>query len=346
MAACWRALASRPGIDLHVIHLDSLNGKGTPFDAAKLMAGISNEMFHPSRQDLDEYLFNATAAREPDVIVVCGWLFWPYTKLFAAQRFQKAGKVLGMDSPWRGTLAQRFARFRLSQLVSRLDLVVTASDRTAEYARRIGVPEPRLRTGFYGFDHRRFASAAAERPTPWPRQFLFTARYAPEKNVSTLIRAYERYRASVASPWGLTCVGTGPEGSVIKNAAGVVDRGFVQPADLPAIFAQHGAFVLPSRFEPWGVVLGEAAAAGLPVICSSACGAAADVVRPYYNGLIVAAGDADGLMRAMQWVHEHEEQLPEMGKRGQALADAFSAESWAERWHNYLIESCAASRES
>ena len=345
MAECWRALAARPGVDLHVIHLESLSGRPIPFDIDRLMNGISSEKFQRSRPNLDEYLFGAVEARQPDVIVVCGWLFWPYTRLLSAKPFSGVAKILGMDSPWRGTWAQRLARFRLSNVVSNVDLFITASDRTTEYARRIGVPDRQIRSGYYGFDFESFSAAARKRPTPWPRQFLFTARYAPEKNVGTLLRAYERYRASVPNPWGLTCVGAGPDAHLIRNAAGVVDRGFVQPDELPAMFAEHGAFVLPSTFEPWGVVIAEAAGAGLPVICSSACGAAVDIVRPYFNGLVVAPDDAAGLTRAFTWIHEHESELATMGRRGQGLAEAFSAESWAVRWHNYLFEAQASKQE-
>jgi len=95
---------------------------------------------------------------------------------------------------------------------------------------------------------------------------------------------------------------------------------------------------MASHFEPWGVAIAEAAASGLPLICTTACGASVDLVRPYYNGLLAAPRDVDGLARAMQWIHEHESELPIMGKRSHALAEAFSAEAWAARWHNYLLE--------
>jgi len=176
------------------------------------------------------------------------------------------------------------------------------------------------------------------RPAQWPRQFLFAGRYVPAKDLETLIRAYSAYRRRVANPWSLTCAGQGPDGRLLQGVEGVTNIGFAQPAHLPELFAGHGAFVLPSRFEPWGVVLGEAAAAGLPVVCSSACGAAADLVRPYYNGIVVPPGDVDGLSRAMHWIHDHESELRIMGQRGQALAAAFSAQAWAVRWHNYALE--------
>ena len=94
---------------------------------------------------------------------------------------------------------------------------------------------------------------------------------------------------------------------------------------------------------PWGVVIAEASAAGLPVICSSACGAASDLVRSYFNGVVVPPETPAALARAMRWIHERQSELPEIGRRGQSLAAAFSAESWAVRWHNYLIEAVDAS---
>ena len=341
-AACWRALARHPGIDLHVVHIDRLGRTPNPFDAARLLNGLSNQMLDTSAPDLDTVMLRAVSERDPDVVVLCGWVFWPYTRLVNAPALGRARKLLGMDTPWRGTLVQRLARYRLAHFMRDLDLVVTAGERSAEYARRIGVPERKLRTGYYGFDYCSFVSRAAERPAAWPRQFLYVGRYVPPKDLDTLTRAYRLYRDQVNDPWGLTCHGGGPDAALLKDVPGLVDRGFAPPDALPSILAAHGAFVLPSRFEPWGVVIAEAAAAGLPIVCTTACGAAADIVRPYYNGVVVPPEDPPALARALRWIHDHETELPTAGRRGQALAEAFSAEAWAERWHHYMLEVCAA----
>jgi glycosyltransferase involved in cell wall biosynthesis len=337
-AACWRAMSRRRGIDLHVVHVDRVGSAPNPFDANGLLDGISNEMLDTTRPDLEQTMLRAVADRDPDVVVLCGWVYWPYTRLIHAAPLQRARKLLGMDTPWRGTLLQRLARYRLGHFIRDIDLVVVAGERSAEYARRIGVPQARLRTGFYGFDYCAFAAAAARRPVEWPRQFLYAGRYAAEKDLPTLLAAYRHYRSTVNDPWGLTCRGTGPARRLLENVDGVVDGGFAQPSALPEIFANHGAFVLPSRFEPWGVVIAEAAAAGLPIVCSMECGAAADMVRPYYNGIVVPPADSVALAKAMQWVHEHAGKLPAMGARGQALAQSYSAEAWAQRWHEYMLE--------
>jgi glycosyltransferase involved in cell wall biosynthesis len=339
MAACWRALASRADVDLHILlarnEVESINN---PFEIAPLLSGLSHEIFAAGRPDIDQWLPPTVMQRRPDVIVLCGWTFWPYTKLAQHPELSHVRFVLGMDSPWKGTIRQRVGRIRLSALMRRMSAVVTAGERSDEYAIRLGVPARRLHHGYYGFDHQPLATVLEQRNArgSWPRQFLFAGRFVPEKDLGTLIAAYKLYRGRVADAWGLTCCGTGPEGRLLEGVPGVTNAGFVQPPDLPAVLRGHGAFVIASRFEPWGVVLAEAASSGLPIVCTSACGASVDLVRSYYSGLVVPPGDAEAFARALQWIHEHEDQLPVMGSRGRALADAYTAESWATRWYHYL----------
>ncbi len=341
MAACWKALARRPGIDLHIVHTRQLFEHATRFDLDPLLSGLSNQEFSKDAPDLDGWLLEQVTGRRPDVVVICGWIFWPYTKLMQSKQLENATMVLGMDSPWQGTLRQRLAHLRLGAVAKAADLVVSASERSAEYARRIGVPADRIRSGYYGFDYERFSPVADQRslqPGRWPRRFLFVGRYVEQKDLTTLVAAYSLYRQGVSNPWGLTCCGAGTQASLLQGVPGVVDAGFTQPQDQPGLFRDHGAFVLPSKFEPWGVVLAEAAASGLPLVCTTACGAGLDLVRPYFNGLVTPPGDVPRLARALRWMHDHEDELPLMGRRGQALAEGFSAEAWAVRWHNYLLE--------
>ncbi len=341
MAACWQALAQRPGIELHILHTEQLTAQVSPFQLAPLLAGLSHQRFAKDIANVDRWLLEQVAGFRPDVVVICGWIFWPYTRLMSAKALEPVKMVLGMDSPWRGTPVQRLARFRLGGIARQTDLAVTAGERSATYAQRMGIPERRIRGGLYGFDYDRFSPVADRRLSltgRWPRQFLFTGRYVEQKDLATLMSAFSEYRRGVSEPWGLTCCGTGDDAWRLREQPGVTDAGFTQPADQPGVFARHGALVLASTFEPWGVALAEAAASGLPLVCTTACGAAADLVRPYYNGLLTTAGDVAGLARALRWIHDHEDELPAMGRRGQALAEGFSAQAWATRWHQYLLE--------
>jgi glycosyltransferase involved in cell wall biosynthesis len=82
-------------------------------------------------------------------------------------------------------------------------------------------------------------------------------------------------------------------------------------------------------------VIHEAATAGLPIICSSSCGAAARLVLDGYNGAVVPAGNPEALARAMTHVSTMEAaKRAEMGLRGRALAGQLTPRRWAE----YLLE--------
>ena len=158
-----------------------------------------------------------------------------------------------------------------------------------------------------------------------------------------LAEAYRRYRAASADPWPLMVVGIGPMDEELKAIDGVELLGFVPPEELPAVMTATGCFVLPSRFEPWGVVLQEAAAAGQAVICTSTCGGASRLVLDGYNGRVVAPDKVDELASAMTWVASADpEHRMAMSVRSTELAGQYTPTRWAEhladRCHELLPE--------
>jgi glycosyltransferase involved in cell wall biosynthesis len=96
--------------------------------------------------------------------------------------------------------------------------------------------------------------------------------------------------------------------------------------------ARAGAFVLASHNEPWGVVIHEATAAGLPVLCTDVCGAAADLVSDGHNGYLFAPGDADHLGRLMvRLTRMSDNDLQDMGRNSFELSRQFTPALWADR---------------
>ena len=87
---------------------------------------------------------------------------------------------------------------------------------------------------------------------------------------------------------------------------GVRFPGFVQYDHLPAYYAFASAFVHPALSEPWGLVVNEAAASGLPLLVSRSVGAAGELVRSEENGtLFDPTSDAD-IARALCWISSME----------------------------------------
>jgi glycosyltransferase involved in cell wall biosynthesis len=333
MAACWRALAERPDVELSII---AFAPEGDAAFSQSIMAGLRYELLDPIKRNDSDYIRERVSSLAPDVVVIPGWLHPPYVALASDSKLQRVRFVMGIDTSFTGSWRQRLARLKIGKLIDRMDLVVVAGERAFQLAKHLKVPDAKILRGVYGYDDRWLALTQQERSKDWPRHFLYVGRYVPEKAIGVLLDGYSRYRDSVDDPWPLTCCGTGPMAHTIAAAKGVLNLGFIQPADLPNLFLKHGAFVFVSRFEPWGVALAEAMASGLPAICSEAVGASVELVRHLHNGLLIATDHASALADAMRWMHEHYDRLPEMGQRAREFAMPFAAQRWAERWHERM----------
>lgn len=339
MSACWRALSQQAGIDAHVIAWESTGpGMDVAFHA-DLMSGLSARLLTEGERADASLLERLVAEQKPQVVVISGWAHAAQRALVRSDALRGARFVMTMDSPWRGTLRQRLGKYCIAGLVSRVDRVIVPGERAWQFARVLGFDEARIRRGMYGFDYDAVAPIFQQRRSAgWPKKFLYVGRYVEDKGLDVLVGAYRRYRAAATEPWELTCCGSGPIGSWLRDEPGVREIGFVSPAKLPGVFRDHGVFVMPSRFEPWGVAIAEAMGSGLPVVCTEACGASVELVRPMYNGLLAATDDARQLSDALRWCQEHYTRLPELGARAQPLAAAYSAQAWADRWARVFHE--------
>lgn len=346
MAACWRELASLPCVELHVLCYQNSKPSGeTAFDNS-LLDGIEHTFVDEKQRRDIPFIVKLVTGLKPDAIMLAGWASRAYKKLSSAHQLSSARFILAMDTPWRGDLRQRIARWRLAGFLSRMDWVVVSGKEARSYARVLGVPDSRIQKGVYAYDQRLFNESLFEERERlrggWPRKFLYVGRYAHEKAIDVLVDGYRRYRQLSKTPWPLDCYGAGPKSALLQGQTGIADHGFVQPVELPQVFVNHGALVLPSRYEPWGVVVAEAMAAGLPVVCSSACGAATSLLHNQFNGIEVAANDPDSLAQSLHWIERHHDELPLMGRQGMAVALAYSAEMWARRIYGMCATSPTA----
>jgi len=327
--ACWRELASRSNVDLSIYTPRTVY----PF-AESLLSGLPVHVLSGHEMADGGRFCETVIAEHPDVIVIPGWTYKCFTSLCFHPGLRDVKIVMAVDSAWEGSLRQLVSRIALFRLVKRLDGIIVAGERGRQFARYLGFSPERIFTSTYGFDYRAFSAVAERRRASesWPRSFVYVGRYVTVKGLDVLADAYRQYSRHVLEPWPLHCYGHGPLKERLQATAGVTVHDFVQPAELPATLAKHGVYLLPSLNEPWGVSLAEAAATALPCICSDKVSSGIDMVRHLYNGLVFAAGNAEALARCFCWAHEHVDYLPEMGRRAQIYAEAYSAEHWADRW--------------
>lgn len=344
MAACWRALAARPGVELRVIAFDPVKNANAPFDAS-ILRGIECTLVDPGDLARLDQVLAEEETRGPDAAVVPGWFHPAYVR--AARRFKTASIPVFMtiDHGWEGTLRQRVSVLAHRRYIRGMAGVFVGGERARQYALKLGARPETIHGGLYGFDAEAFSPLREQRSAAGglsPRVFLFVGRYVEAKGLDVLVEAYRRYRERVEHPWALSCCGRGPQGKLLAGVEGVTDHGFTQPSMLVERLLAANAFVLPSRFEPWGVALAEAAGSGLPILCSQAVGAAVELVHDFHNGRVVPTSDSAALASAMAWLHH----LPDpartaLGDASAAAASAYSAERWADRWADALREAVA-----
>ena len=330
MAACWRALNDSAEVDVFIIAFQALTE--TAF-GDRLMQGIPCKLLDLQARQDSNAIEQLVLSECPDVVVICGWLHQPYCKLVTATKLQNTAFVMGMDTPWKDNFRQRLAPLVLRSFLQRMDRVVVTGERIWQYAKRLGIASDLFDRGLYGIDYNSWVPLWEKRSqTDWPRSFLFIGRYIPVKAIDLLVQAYQDYRNLVENPWELVCCGQGELKSQLADRPGIIDRGFLQPTEMESVWQSAGAFILPSRFDPWPLAIVEAAAAGLPIICTDVCGSGVEAVRSWYNGLVIPEENTASIAKALLTLHQHHAELSLWGQRSQQLAAPYATDIWVDRW--------------
>jgi glycosyltransferase involved in cell wall biosynthesis len=224
-----------------------------------------------------------------------------------------------------------------SRRVRRYSAALVGGPRHRDYLVALGMPRDRIAFGYNAVDNDAFARAAdaARRSTegrrglPTPPYFLAVSRFVPEKNLPRLIGAFAAYRRVCRDrePWDLVLCGGGAGASEVAEAVrksgcpGAIHcPGFLQADELPRWYAFASAFVHPSLMEPWGLVVNEAAACGLPLLVSDRAGCVETLVPDgdpaRATGARFDPRDGFDMTRRLQWIAglaEHERRA--LGRR-------------------------------
>jgi 1,2-diacylglycerol 3-alpha-glucosyltransferase len=221
------------------------------------------------------------------------------------------------------------------------DTAFVSGRRAAAYLRTLGYQPAWLEIGYDVVDNKYFEARASYVPrkeaSSQNRPFLFVGRLDPVKNLKLLLESFSIYRQE-GGRRKLKIVGAGPLDQELRRKATCADlrdavdfEGYQKYEQLPDHYAHAYCLILPSLSEPWGLVVNEAMASGLPVIVSDRCGCADELVDQGENGLVFPAEDRSALVQCLHRIDAlNQQQWEMMGLRSQQIVRSFSPQCWAE----------------
>jgi glycosyltransferase involved in cell wall biosynthesis len=282
---------------------------------------------------------------DPDAVLMTSWNYArSYRAVMRAVR-PDVVRVIIMDNLWRAAprqwLGRALHRFYVNPVA---DAAFVPGDRTEFYARRLGFGLSDIIRGSLSADVDLFHSGPRTgRELAARRAFLYVGRLVWHKGPDLLGAAYRRYLELTDEPWDLHIAGTGPLDEHVRSLPGVTMHGFLQPPQIADLMRSVSCFALTSHIEPYGVVVHEAAAAGLPILCTEFSGAGPSFVQDAANGWLVPAGDVEAWAQAMLRMSSSEEsRLAAMSDVSRSLARRTSPAIWALNLHEQLERRRAA----
>lgn len=317
---CLNELAAIPGIDVKVIHWP-VNPEA-PFKFDMQFEAISKG----PRIDVTALLRKFS----PDIIACSGWVDKDY--LHAIKQDRRALHLISLDNQWEGSLRQWagciWSRWALKP---HFHYCWVPGAPQFPFARRLGFHPEHILQGFYAADIAYFHRIRQMRRGKVCRRFLYTGRYVTHKGIDVLWEAFSKYR-KIGGTWDLWCLGTGERWEDRPEMEGLHHARFVQPAEMTPYLSEPSVFILPSHFEPWGVVVHEMSAAGLPMLLSHRVGAGTSFLHEGQNGYFFDPGDVEQLSRLMlKMEHTDDEKLAQMGAHSFRLSQQNSPAIWADK---------------
>ncbi|MFN2453691.1 MAG: glycosyltransferase family 4 protein [Pyrinomonadaceae bacterium] len=256
--------------------------------------------------------------RWADVIWINGLLYPTNLLAMIAARAKRAPVLLRSElHPPQiagASLKNKLKRLFYRQALRGVDGVMTiGSSNRAAYA-SLGVVEEQMTETPYVVEMNRFRVPVAEREkrraqrrSLWGLKdtdiaVLYLGKFTARKHPESLLTLD---RAKHAGRLVLVMVGSGEMESSVKAEAAKLERakaifpGVANQAEIPDIMWASDLFVFPSEREPWGLVLNEAMAAGIPAIVSDEVGAAADLCVHGETCHVYPFGDNESLIKAV-----------------------------------------------
>jgi glycosyltransferase involved in cell wall biosynthesis len=307
-----------------------------PESAEVLAGGWKN--FGGGRVHWNPGAIMAVRRSRPDLVVVSGYSSLTSQIVMRWLRWKRIPWVFWGEVPGMRTLGGvgRLARSLAQRPVFAADAIAAIGSRAVDEYRRLARPGLDVVNIPYHTDLTPFLELPTHPRTDTVR-ILYCGQLIERKGLRVLIDAFSDI-ADDFPQLELQLVGEGPLRDALaeqvparfKNR--VIFAGFQSVARLPDFFGNADLFVLPSLHDGWGVVVNQALAAGLPIVCSRSVGAAVDLVAPGQNGDLVPPNDRIALATALRSLAGDADRRIAFGRRSRAAALEWTPTRGVDRW--------------
>lgn len=285
---------------------------------------------------------------KPDAILLFGWSFKSHLHLMRHYKgkipvYFRGDSTLLDDRPG---LKSVLRRIFLRWVYRNVDTAFYVGTNNKKYFERNGLREDQLvlaphaiNNDFFGSEKERFEQEAKS----WRMDlgieaddivFVFAGKLEQKKAPLLLHEAFTN--CAFPATVHLVFVGNGPQESELRERTQATNIHFVEfqnQTRMPVVYRLGDAVILPSMGpgETWGLALNEAMACGRPVIASTMCGGAIDLIRDGVNGFIFEAGNVDQLSDKMKiMVISGKKKVTAMGDKSLEHIQHFSMKNIAE----------------
>jgi glycosyltransferase involved in cell wall biosynthesis len=302
-------------------------------------------------------LFQQAAAFKPDVINLTGYYDPAQLMLLVWAKARGIRVIMQNESTeadqQRGGLKEQVKQW----IFNRCDGFFCFGSQAADYLFQFGVSPGQILLRKNAVDNKAlltaYKKALPDRSTEQqrlglrPNNFIFVGRLAETKNLPLLLNCFAEARKQSANEqeWGLILLGDGIERerlTEIIHTLNLTEQVKLLPGRpwylIPGALALSNVLILPSRSEPWGLVVNEAMACGLPVIVSDRCGCAADLVQDDRNGFVFDPDVPDELTVHLIQFMDGSAPAKQMGEAAQQFITQYSPEAVAQEMLDGFIK--------
>jgi glycosyltransferase involved in cell wall biosynthesis len=271
-----------------------------------------------------------------DVIITSGWVDFAcqtipfFKKAFGYKFILWAGSTKNESS-----FQRKLTLFFVKLIIKKSDYFIPYGSESKKYLISLGANKEKIADSYNSIDVTFFRNKVkgftTEKIKKLKRKYniplnkkviLYVGQFIPRKNVTLLIKAVALINKKIS----LVILGSGRQKQKYidlsqKLGVDLIIIDHLERDKIPQVYAIADLFILPSIEEVWGLVVNEAMACALPIICSDKAGCVNDLIVNKKNGNTFISGNLESLVKEINSILYNSKKLTKMGKESKKIIE-------------------------